>query len=91
MEQIRAAMAGTLESSDCMVTIFPLEEERVQYDIQSIVLQQYGSQIRKVAENTVKDMGISGIELKIQDRGALDCVIAARIETAIRRAKGEAA
>ena len=80
------AFAGTLESSDCLVTITPNESNEVNFEINSVVFKQYGNSILKATQNTVKKFDISGADIKIQDMGAFDCVIEARVETAIKRA-----
>lgn len=89
MTIIKPAVAGTLESSDCMVTVFPSESQGVTIEIDSVVLNRYGDAIRRVAEDTVKTLDVRQGIVKIQDMGALDCVIAARVETAIRRSRME--
>ena len=47
MEIKKPAAAGTLESSDCMVTVEP-GENGIELDLESAVIRQYGRQIRKV-------------------------------------------
>lgn len=81
----KPAIAGTLESSDCMVTVMPGRTAGISLEIESVVLKQYGDAIRQVAEETIRSLGVEQAFVKIQDRGALDCVIAARVETAILR------
>ena len=51
MEIKKAAVAGTLESSDCMVTVEP-GQGKVDLDLDSAVMRQYGRQIRKVIHET---------------------------------------
>ena len=46
------AIAGTLESSDCMVTVEP-GEGKIDLDLDSAVIRQYGKQIRKVILETL--------------------------------------
>lgn len=88
MRIVKSAVAGTLESSDCLVAITPTDTEGVSFEIDSVVFNQYGDAIRKVAEDTAKGLGVTGASFRIQDRGAFDCVIAARVETAVMRASG---
>ena len=57
--------------------------------VNSAVAMLYGAQIRKVAEQTVASLGLEQVELVVHDRGALDWVIAARIEAAARALFGE--
>jgi len=84
MEIKKTAAAGTLESSDCLVTLEP-GENGIEFSLESAVINQFGNQIRKVALNTLKDLGIENVNIKIVDKGALDCTIRARIEGAAYR------
>lgn len=85
MELKKAATAGTLESSDCMVTVEP-NANGVDFSLSSSVINQYGNQIRKVALSTLKDLGVENVCIRIVDKGALDCTIRARVEGAVFRA-----
>ena len=91
MKIVRTATAGTLESSDCMVTVIPADLPGVELEIDSVVLAQYGEAIRSVASGTAARLGAAGARVRIQDRGAYDCVIAARVEAALIRASKEEA
>lgn len=84
MEIKKAATAGTLESSDCMVTIEP-NDEGVEFSLSSSVINQYGNQIRKVALETLKHLDVENVRITIVDKGALDCTLKARIEGAVFR------
>ena len=84
MEIKKAATAGTLESSDCMVTVEP-GECKVDFSLKSSVINQFGNQIRKVALETLERLDIDNVRLTIVDKGALDCTIKARIEGAVYR------
>ena len=84
MEIKKAATAGTLESSDCMVTIEP-NDEGVEFSLSSSVINQYGNQIRKVTLETLKNLDINDVRITIVDKGALDCTLKARIEGAVFR------
>ena len=84
MEIKKAATAGTLESSDCMVTIEP-NDEGVEFSLSSSVINQYGNQIRKVALETLKHLDVENVRITIVDKGALDCTLKARIEGAVYR------
>lgn len=44
MEIKKAATAGTLESSDCMVTVEP-GEGKIDFSLESSVIHQYGNQL----------------------------------------------
>ena len=73
MEIKKAATAGTLESSDCMVTVEP-GEGKIDFSLESSVIHQYGNQLRKVALETLKDLDIDNVRITIVDKGALDCM-----------------
>ena len=60
-------------------------EGNVYFSMESSVINQYGNQIRKVALETLKNLGVSDVKLTIVDKGALDCTIKARIEAAVYR------
>lgn len=84
MEITRPAVAGTLESSDCQVMIEE-GDGKVEFSLESSVINQYGNQIRKVALETLENLGVNNAKVKIVDKGALDCTIKARIEAAVYR------
>ena len=85
MEIKKPAVAGTLESSDCQVTVEP-GNGKVDFSLESAVIHQFGNQIKKVTLETLKDLGIDNVRISIVDKGALDCTIKARIEGAVFRA-----
>ncbi len=86
MELKRIATAGTLESSDIMVTIAPREEAGLDIQLESTVLKQFGEQICQVIGETVADLGIATATITAVDKGALDCTVRARVKTALYRA-----
>ena len=43
-----------------------------------------------VVREVLGQCGVSKANVRVRDRGALDCVIRARVETAVIRGKGEA-
>ena len=85
MEIIKSAVAGTLESSDCMVTIEP-SKGGIKLELESAVIRQYGKRIREVALETLERLDVKDARVSIVDKGALDCTIKARIECAAARA-----
>ena len=85
MDIKKTAVAGTLESSDCMVTIEPAESG-ISLDLESAVIRQYGRQIRKVALDALDRLNVKNARVTIVDKGALDCTIKARVECAVMRA-----
>lgn len=85
MEIKKPAVAGTLESSDCMVTVEP-GEGGIEFDLDSSVIRQYGNQIKKVTLETLARLGVTDARVRMVDKGALDCTIKARVECACYRA-----
>ena len=83
-----SASAGTLESSDVYVEVAPAESG-IQIDLNSVVQAQFGDNILAVVREVLNECGVDNARLTVQDRGALDCVIRARVETAVLRGKGE--
>lgn len=82
----KPAMAGTLESSDCMVTVEPAAKgEGITFELESAVIKQYGNQIRKVVLETLERLDVEDVKLTMKDKGALDCTIKARVEAAVFR------
>ena len=85
---IKPSTAGTLESSDVLVTLEP-GENGLEIDIDSVVQKQFGQAIRQTVEEVLAELDVQDAKLRVVDRGALDCVIRARVETAVLRGKGE--
>ena len=78
------AVAGTLESSDAYVQVEPCNT--LEIEIESIVYQQFSEHIRKNIEEVLRKFSVTSGKIFVQDQGALDCVIQARVETAVKRA-----
>jgi citrate lyase subunit gamma (acyl carrier protein) len=87
MKIAREATAGTTDTSDIQVTIVP-GGEGVTVDLKgkSVVLKQFGKQIKSVIQQTAADLGVTDATIKAQDNGALDFTIRARTRSAIERA-----
>ena len=84
------AHAGTLESSDIYVEIAPAAAgSGITLNLTSVVMQQFGPEIEAVIRQTLEQLDVKDAELTVTDRGAVDCTIRARVETAVCRAKGE--
>ena len=83
MEIQKSAAAGTLESSDCMVTVEP--GEGITLDLSSSVMNQYGRQIKATVLETLERLGVQNANVTVVDKGALDCTLKARVECAVLR------
>ena len=82
----KSAYAGTLESSDTYIHVSPIEENKIKIILESSVEEIYGEAIEELVMHTITEMGVSNILVKVQDKGALDFVIKARVQAAVLRA-----
>lgn len=85
-EIIRPAAAGTLESSDVYVEIEP-GNQGIEIKLESVVKAQFGGAIEAAVRETLAELGVEQAKLTVSDRGALDCVLRARVETAVSRGR----
>ena len=83
----RAAVAGTLESSDAQITVEP-GTEGIELTIESSVIHQFGKQIRAVVLETLERLEVTNARVTVVDKGALYCTLKARVECAVYRANG---
>ena len=86
--KIRNSHAGTFESGDILIQLFPPDKEGIEIDLESSVARQFGDQIKKVISDTLSENGITDVRVKAVDKGALDCTIRARVTAAVVRATG---
>ena len=82
-----AGNKGDKVRSDCFISFSSESTRGLTINITSRVKSLYGKSIKKLAENILKFYGIDVGELLIEDSGALDFVIAARLEAVIRQFK----
>lgn len=81
------AAAGTLESGDAMVRVAPAE--RLEVSVTSSVETQYGDAIRQVVGQALAQLGLDRGIVTVVDKGALDCVLRARVQGAVARGTEE--
>ena len=81
----KAAKCGTLESNDIFVILTPAESG-IEIELESTVEKQFGAHMREVIKNKLIELGVEGVKVLAQDKGALDFTIRARIEAAVARA-----
>ena len=89
MEIKKTAMVGTMESSDITVVVEPNPDKEICIKLKSSVEKQFGDQIRAVILDTLKELNVESAIVRVQDKGALDCVIKARVQAAVLRAAEE--
>jgi len=85
LDIIKNASAGTMESSDAYVEIEPSDSLNIQ--LESVVLAQFGEEIIASVKDVLQQCGVEKVNVRVVDRGALECVIRARVEAAINRGK----
>ena len=90
MEILKAAMAGTLESSDAQVMVEPADDG-IELTLESSVMNQYGRQIKATVLEALERLGVENARVSVVDKGALDCTIKARVECAVFRSCGRSA
>jgi citrate lyase subunit gamma (acyl carrier protein) len=88
MEIFKNSVAGTLESSDIMITLEP-GKGGIEIELQSIVEKQFGREIRRAISETLSELRVDSAKITAVDKGALDCTIRARTKTAVYRANGK--
>ena len=86
MEILKSAAAGTLESSDCLVTVEP--GEGISLELSSSVMNQYGRQIKAAVLETLERLEVQNANVTVVDKGALECTLKARVECAVFRSCG---
>jgi citrate lyase subunit gamma (acyl carrier protein) len=87
MQIKRKATAGTSQSSDLMVVVEP--SDTLLIEIESTVKKQYEHLIRARVQEPLTRLGVTAARIRVNDRGALDYAIDARVEAALRRAAEE--
>ncbi|MBA0157725.1 citrate lyase acyl carrier protein [Pectobacterium versatile] len=87
MKIVKESLAGTFESSDLLVKVAPADG-KLTVVINSEVMKQFGHQIKQVVNDTLKALGVQEGTIIVDDKGALDCVIRARVQSAVLRAAG---
>jgi len=86
--EVKVAAAGSLLSCDAKVTVETSEDIKgISIDFISPLKLAYGKHVEKLVKQKAEELGIKHARIKINDRGALDYVIKARVETAINRLK----
>jgi citrate lyase subunit beta / citryl-CoA lyase len=77
--------SGPKVRSDCQMTLELRDRDGIVIDLKSKVEVLYGESIKKQCSEILKYFGIRDAFLRIDDSGALPFVIAARLESAIKK------
>lgn len=85
----QTARAGRDAKEDLVVELSPTGQG-IQIELQSAVATLYGAAIEATVRRTAQALGLDGVTVRVQDRGALDWVIQARVEAAARKLRPDA-
>jgi len=88
MKITQQSHAGTLESGDVLIRIQPIDAPQNEIELESVVEKQFGKAIQSLIHNVLDKLHIEGVRVIVEDKGALDCVIRARVQAALIRATG---
>ncbi|GLI57496.1 citrate lyase ACP [Propionigenium maris DSM 9537] len=85
MKITKTAVVGNVESNDLMIIVSP--GEGLTLNIESSVYEQFGSSIEAIIREELAKAEIRDAHIQVEDKGAFDFTIRARLKTAIRRAQ----
>lgn len=85
---VREARAGSFESNDLLVSIQP-NDGGIKLEINSVVSDMFMDSIKKTVKDTLDELGVKDCTINIDDRGALDFAIKARVKTAVMRGSSD--
>ncbi len=81
-----AGQQGESIRSDCWVRVEPRADGGLELRVRSKVDAMYGMAIRTTCRTVLEALGVKDITVTLEDEGALDYVISARLEAAVKRA-----
>ena len=81
-----AGHRGERARSDCWVRVEPRADGGVELCVKSKVEAMYGEAVRGTCRAALDGLGVRHAAVTVEDQGALDFVLAARIEAAVKRA-----
>ena len=86
-----AGKKGPRVRSDCWIGVEPRASGGIDIDLTSKVAGMFGDRIVTLLEEGCRILGVANARVTIVDQGALPFTLAARLETAVRRAGIEVA
>jgi len=87
MKITKKAVAGRLERDDIRIEVEPGRGRKI--ELKSSIGQMFGDRIRVDIESELDRLGVRSVKLTAEDDGALNYIIAARVESAIVAASGK--
>lgn len=79
------AFAGRDDKSDVRITLKPGGPPENEIVVRSSVGRLFGRQIEGVVAEAARQISLRGVRIEVDDKGALDWVLMARLETAAKR------
>jgi citrate lyase subunit gamma (acyl carrier protein) len=86
MNLVHEATAGTSESGDARVSVIPDPGEGLTLELKGPSIDRFGDEIRAIAMATLSALGVLDARVSIDEKGALDATIQARLAAACGRA-----
>ncbi len=77
---------GPKVRSDCWIGVEIRDEGGLEIDLSGKVAAMYGEAIRELIVDGCRQLGVASARVEVEDQGALPFVLAARLETAVKRA-----
>lgn len=63
-----------------------IQRARIRLELESLVKQQFGAAIEQVVRETLAKLGVERALVSVDDKGALECILRARVQAAALRA-----
>ena len=87
---MKTASAGTLESMDCLVTVTETAPgSGVVIELEGSSVSRFRTAMERTVRAALENVGAKDVTVNVNDHGALDVVLEARVETAVKRLRGE--
>lgn len=87
---VKKGQAGSQNKGDLVVTVKPRNKGAgLKLNVTSSVGKLFGKSINTTVTTKLGELGVKDAIVKIQDDGALDYVIKARLEAAVSKAAGK--
>ena len=80
-----AGNAGDRIRSDCLVQVELVSSGGITIDLESKVDKLYGRSVRELAKSVMEHFEVAHAKVEIRDSGALEFVLAARLEAALKQ------
>ncbi|GAA0121789.1 MAG: citrate lyase acyl carrier protein [Clostridium argentinense] len=86
---IMIGIAGNEKSDDVLVKVQLDGVEGITIDIKSKIKKIFGKHMETAIKEALKELNVENAKVELEDFGALDFVIKARVKTAVKRARGD--